>query len=157
MLRHFHFTLSQKLVKWYNNKPEIGKFNQNMFFLQSFSFFFYRRQRIKCPWDTIILIGVTRIHSRESHHVNFIWAIHQPRGSYINWLFFFLQVMTPQISMLCQTLQLLSLWSFLSVVCYLKETTRSAKNLEHLELGWLLNLAWNSTIQEILSFTERGQ
>ena len=90
----------QKLVKWYNNKPEIGKFNQKMFFLQSFSFFFYRRQRIKCPWDTIILIGVTRIHSRESHHVNFIWAIHQPRGSYINWLFFFLQVMTPQISML---------------------------------------------------------
>ena len=100
MLRHFHFTVSQKLIKWYNNKPEIGKFNQKMFFLQSFSFFFYRRQRIKCPWDTIILIGVTRIHSRESHHVNFIWAIHQPRGSYINWLFFFLQVMTPQISML---------------------------------------------------------
>ena len=45
----------------------------------------------------------------------------------------------------------------MSVVCHLKETTRSAKNLEHLELGWLLNLAWNSTIQEILSFTERGQ
>ena len=36
MLRHFPFTVSQKFIKWYNNKPEIGKFNQKMFFLQSF-------------------------------------------------------------------------------------------------------------------------